>query len=376
MKLRKLVAAGMAALLGICANIHFLPAEDFSRAAHVHAAEVSDLTIVIRDGYASELEENWKNGTSVTRSQTTTPPPTGNVNTNLRYAIVTGCDTYAAGKMEIPAEYEGVPVKKINRSAFMKCYDLTEIIVPDSVVTIEGGYYDGAFENCERLKSIKLSENLQSIQAYTFYGCSALTDIVIPDSVKAIENDAFSYCTALKHITFSKNITEIPRDAFKSCESLESIDVPEGIKRVADYAFDDCYNVKTISLAKSVTRFGNQDWYYNTTLETITVYNPECLISGIWLRSGTKPVIYGYPGSNAEAYANEKQLEFCPLEDTTQPQQPNSPPLAPEGSVFGDVSGDGTIAADDAQMVLRYYVETLADKKPNWYDITGNPNAP
>ena len=48
---------------------------------------------------------------------------------------ITGCDE-SATKVEIPAEIDGLPVTKIENSAFKDCTSLTEIIIPNSVTSI------------------------------------------------------------------------------------------------------------------------------------------------------------------------------------------------------------------------------------------------
>ena len=58
------------------------------------------------------------------------------------------------------------------------------------------------------------------------------------------------------------------------------------------------------------------------------------------------------------------------------PTEPDTPPLAPAGSYYGDVDGDGEITSADAQNVLMYAVEAMTGNQPSWKDITGNANAP
>ena len=55
-------------------------------------------------------------------------------------------DSSASGKIEIPKDYNGIMVTEICENAFLKCKDVTEIIVPKTVVNI-GDFSMGYIEN-------------------------------------------------------------------------------------------------------------------------------------------------------------------------------------------------------------------------------------
>ena len=71
---------------------------------------------------------------------------------NLSYTV-TGIGTVdlgASGRVIIPSEYEGLPVRAIGAAAFAGMGGLTEIDIPDSVTSIG----ERAFANCGGLKYI------------------------------------------------------------------------------------------------------------------------------------------------------------------------------------------------------------------------------
>jgi len=51
-------------------------------------------------------------------------------------ATVTLCDK-TASEIEIPSEIKGLPVTRIDNSAFSGCTDLTAVTIPDTVTSIE-----------------------------------------------------------------------------------------------------------------------------------------------------------------------------------------------------------------------------------------------
>ncbi len=56
-----------------------------------------------------------------------------------------------------------------------------------------------------------------------FYLCENITSIVLPSSIKTIDFAAFSDCLALKSITLESSITNIEYDIILGCTVLESI---------------------------------------------------------------------------------------------------------------------------------------------------------
>ena len=118
--------------------------------------------------------------------------------------------------IEIPAEIEGLPVTKIVGSnfqtdgAFENCSNLTDIILPDSIIEIG----PQAFSNCRFLKNIRLSLNLSKIGNSAFSYCDSLTNLTIPDKVISIGDTAFNRCYKLDNINIPNSIISIGENAF------------------------------------------------------------------------------------------------------------------------------------------------------------------
>ncbi|MCC8078031.1 MAG: leucine-rich repeat domain-containing protein [Oscillospiraceae bacterium] len=64
-------------------------------------------------------------------------------------------------------------VKCISKSAFNRCSSLTNVTIPDSVVSI--GY--AAFVWCSSLTSVTIPDSVTSIGYEVFYECTSLTDV-------------------------------------------------------------------------------------------------------------------------------------------------------------------------------------------------------
>ncbi len=151
----------------------------------------------------------------------------------------------------------------ISDSAFNKCTNLTELIIPDSVMSI--GRL--AFEYCN-FTEIKIPDNVKSIKYGLFYGCKNLKKIIIPDSVETIDSYAFYYCTNLTDIILPDSITSIKYNAFSDCSGLEEITIPNSITSIENNTFYDCTNLSEITIPDSVISIGkdafcNTKWFDN-----------------------------------------------------------------------------------------------------------------
>lgn len=91
-------------------------------------------------------------------------------------------------------------VVSIGQNAFNREYDLTSIVIPDSVKTIEFG----AFAYCNKVTHLDLG-SVVTLRSTAFDGLSSLNEIEIPDSVTTIEQSAFGGCGTVNTVTVGKN---------------------------------------------------------------------------------------------------------------------------------------------------------------------------
>lgn len=231
-----------------------------------------------------------------------------------------------SGDIVIPEKffYKGKPYKVacIGKDAFRSCYNLTSVIMPNSVIRIEEDAFSccgnlrnvtlsdslkrigrWAFNDCKKLDEIKFPRKLTFIDALAFAGCESLKSLVIPQNVSYIEPGAFAKCSGLKSIEVDransvfdsrnncnaiiissvnslhtgcintiipKDITEIGESAFESIEDLINITIPDGVKHIGDYAFSHS-GLTTINIPNSVSHLGEYSFLSCDRLRSITI---------------------------------------------------------------------------------------------------------
>ena len=283
------------------------------------------------------------------------------------HAELSKCTEDAEGEIIIADKINGVPVTSIGNNAFFCCTSLTSVTLPDSVTSIG----NNAFSCCTSLTSVTLPDSVTNIGGGTFYYCTSLISITIPNSVTSIGNNAFPGCTGLTSITIPDSVTSIGYHAFDNCTSLTSINVDENnqnYKSIDGVLFDKnadtiiCYPAgktdKSYAIPDSVTSIGDYAFTNCTSLESITILNPDCEIydssgticngynyeKGGYYFDGT---IRGYDGSTAQAYAKKYGYKFESLgEPTTSGTELEK----------GDANGDGNVDMSDVVMVMQAYL--------------------
>ena len=107
----------------------------------------------------------------------------GRYNNYLSYYIINNevtiidYDSLGPTEVVIPETIENYPVTEIGDEAFMCCYKLKSVQIPNSVKSVG----DKAFYSCDSLTSIILSDSTTSIGAQAFEGCRSLKSVTIPD---------------------------------------------------------------------------------------------------------------------------------------------------------------------------------------------------
>ena len=143
-------------------------------------------------------------------------------------------------KRDILSVYIPDGVKIIGRGAFNQCDSITTLNLPNSIAD-----YTGAFIEMKGLKRVSFPQT-KEISPNAFVSCYSLESIHIPEGVECICLDAFVSCTSLKNVSLPQTLKEIKRGVFYNCTALEEITIPAGVEEIGDYAFYECDSLRAV----------------------------------------------------------------------------------------------------------------------------------
>jgi hypothetical protein len=233
--------------------------------------------------------------------------------------ITSGTDYYLVGysgtetELTLPESYNDSSYK-IKAYAFYNRADIASVTIPKDAVTEIG---ERAFYKCARLWNIDLG-NVSTIGREAFYGCNNLTSIIVPASVTSLDENAFRGCEKLLEVynlssqrvytsttlvkthskisedsifdkqgdfifytdsdsnsylvayvgdskdvelpSYTRNLYSVNYDIYKYAFAdntfIESVVIGYSVKGIGVSAFSGCKNLKNITIETSEDRFG------------------------------------------------------------------------------------------------------------------------
>ena len=192
-------------------------------------------------------------------------------------------------ELTIPAAVGGIPVTKIETSAFSGNKALKSVTLSENISEI--GFY--AFDNCESIETLVIPEGVLKIGYKAFSDCKSLSELVLPNSLEKISSTAFENCTGLSSVSFGDGLIEIGKDAFINCTEIEELRVG-GIESVADVNYGNSYSSPIRYADKLIISGEYSEKLSVTGVDAITPYAfygylgcKELVISGDVMTIGT-----------------------------------------------------------------------------------------
>lgn len=192
-------------------------------------------------------------------------------------------------------------------SVFFNNNQIVDVVVPDSVTSIDWG----AFWGCSSLENVKIGSGVKSIDKYAFWNCFSLKNIEIAEDneyYKDIDGNLYSKDgTTLIQYVASKNdvlfvipngVTTICDYAFYNCRSLKSVVIPDSVTSIGVYAFAYCGSLASVIIPKSVTNVGAGVFLW---CRLLTVYCEVESEPSDWDKdwnSSNCSVVWGYKGKS------------------------------------------------------------------------------
>ena len=169
---------------------------------------------------------------------------------------------------EKDARGEGYAVAGFEKSASVRGGQ--KVVIPDTynglaVTSVKSG----AFENSDKIVSVKAGNNVKNIGDKAFASCTALTEVEIGNNVTEVGEYVFFGCTALEKVVFPGNLRILTRGMFSGCSSLKEVAVPDSVKEIRGSVFYNCSSLKSVSLGNSVTLAGLSAFYGCAGIENV-----------------------------------------------------------------------------------------------------------
>ncbi len=188
---------------------------------------------------------------------------------------------------------------KVITNGVFSGFDLTEILIPASVTTIEAYAFAGcgnlkkflvadgslltvcprdAFENDPEIAKVPLAvvSSFTRVKELTVIGSGAFdTDfsgarverLILGDGITSVGKSVLANNKTIQYVKLGSGITSIGKEAFYN-SSLTEIDLSEGLLTIGESAFKQCYSLREITIPSSVTSIDENAFFINQNYGT------------------------------------------------------------------------------------------------------------
>ena len=165
---------------------------------------------------------------------------------------------------------------------------LSENLVIPGEVTYDGHTfkvvsvsYFSFYEN-DVIKSLVLSEGIESIRESAFYECFLLKSVTIPSTLTVIENEAFTYCQNIEEYIVSENnpvFTSYNNGLYNKDMSEvvmlptanTTFSLPESVNKICQWSCSYNPNITEITIPSNITEMELGSFYGNQRLTKVTI---------------------------------------------------------------------------------------------------------
>ena len=149
------------------------------------------------------------------------------------------------------------------------------------------------------LKTLKVSNAINSIGESAFMGNKALTSVSITGVVNKVDNTAFKNCSALTTATMT-GVKQLGVEVFSGCTALKTVTFAGHLTTADGSSFAGATNLETITVNNNSKFQTNNGWLYSNNGKTLEFCPPANTKNG-WLETVTN--------IGQAAFANTKQTD-------------------------------------------------------------------
>lgn len=158
-------------------------------------------------------------------------------------------------------------IESLEEGVLMNCKMLSSIVIPDKVVTVN----KNAFYGCTSLSDVRIGSGVVVLGASAFANCTKLASITIPDNVEKLQSECFAFA-GIEEIILHKGLKFESR-LFHGCENLHSVTLPEDLVELPSGCFMSCSSLKELTLPENLTTISGQAFWECKSLESLDIPN-------------------------------------------------------------------------------------------------------
>ncbi len=198
------------------------------------------------------------------------------LNSGGTYSLV-GIGSCEASSVVIAPKYQGIAVTEIAPSAFENCQQLIEIHISENIEKIG----ENAFNKCKNLEQINIPVSVKTIGENAFLGCYELEYLEVEDvgawcGITFEKSESGLYCYAnplfftrgfytdgvlVTKLIIPDSVQKINAWAFYHCEALKSAQISGKVETIGENAFYDCRYLTSVTLGSGVLKLEKNAFY-------------------------------------------------------------------------------------------------------------------
>ena len=207
-------------------------------------------------------------------------------------------DPRPRGSLKIPAELDGLAIRKLARGCFARCGELESVEIPEGVRSVG----QEAFLGCGRLEGVSLPGTLEYLGVDSL--CGSNLGAIDLKNVRLVDSGAFRSCNRLDAVgvgdgnpsyrvkggvlydkarsavvfvprsrsfySFPSGIEEVGDCAFQR-SMLKSVSIPKTVKVVGNSAFGDCPMLRKVHFGGSLETIGHRAFASCPSLKSVSL---------------------------------------------------------------------------------------------------------
>ena len=161
---------------------------------------------------------------------------------------------------------------------------IEKLVIPDNIVTMD---YECAIRS--KIVNLFVGNGVKNINGGAFANSVTIENLDFKAGINncRIGSNAFQECNKMKHIVLSEGIVSLGSYCFDNSQNLESIRLPETLRYIGNFCFKNGHALSSITIPENVEKIGKGAFQLTALTDVyLTTTNPE-KIPEIFTAGGT-----------------------------------------------------------------------------------------